>query len=478
MLTTVSTGTLKQHISYVLCAVALGILTCSLMASPALSVSGQGVNAAAQPDGSDVWYLAEGSTAWGFSTWIAIANPNNSDVTAAVTYQTDTGPVSGGLFNLPATSQTIINPKEKVGERDFSTEVRCVEGEAIAVDRSMHWEPIPGHAYAMESHCSIGVNTPDTSWYLPEGSSNWGFECWLLIQNPNDQEATCTVTYMIENEDPQSRRKVIPKNSRKSYNMADDIGNKDASIKVESDVPVIPERAMYRNNKRCGHDSIGTNRVWRESFLAEGTTNYGFSTYVLIQNPNDVANSVTVTYLTNNGPVTHPESPIPMAANSRKTIRVNDFLKNTDFSTMVSGSYAVIAERAMYWDDGSGEAAHDSIGVRAGGMTNILPAGGVAGGGETYTLVANPNSVPVTVRVTYLTTLGTDNPSFTDVIPKQSRQTYTMSDTLTAGGGASIMVESLTTGPPKRPIICERAMYFNGKAGGHDSIGYIQEIVE
>jgi hypothetical protein len=68
--------------------------------------------------------------------------------------------------------------------------------------------------------------------------------------------------------------------------MADDTSNKDASIKVESDQPVIPERAVYRDNRREGHESIGTISPSENYYLAEGSTNYGFTTYVLVQNPN------------------------------------------------------------------------------------------------------------------------------------------------------------------------------------------------
>ena len=50
----------------------------------------------------------------------------------------------------------------------------------------------------------MGVTSPAKTWYLPEGSSDWGFECWLLIQNPNALQANCTVTYMIEGEAPQT----------------------------------------------------------------------------------------------------------------------------------------------------------------------------------------------------------------------------------------------------------------------------------
>ena len=96
-----------------------------------------------------------------------------------------------------------------------------------------------------------------STWYLAEGSSAWGFECWLLIQNPNGSEATCTITYMIEEEGPQTVTEQVPANSRKTYNMADDIGSKDASIKVDSNIPVIPERAMYWSTRGSGTDTIG-----------------------------------------------------------------------------------------------------------------------------------------------------------------------------------------------------------------------------
>ena len=100
----------------------------------------------------------------------------------------------------------------------------------------------------------------------------------------------------------------MPANSRESFNMADDIGDKDASIKVTSDIPVIPERAMYRNNRREGHDSIGTTAPATDYYLAEGTTAWGFTTYVLVQNPNGSAVDVTITYMTPDG----PEAPGPV----------------------------------------------------------------------------------------------------------------------------------------------------------------------
>lgn len=257
--------------------------------------------------------------------------------------------------------------------------------------------------------------------------------------------------------------------------MRDDVGECDASIRVQSNVPVIPERSMYRYNRREGHGSTGASLVWKQSYLAEGTTAWGFTTYVLIQNPNDFPNRVNVTYMTPAGP-RQPTPEFVMPANSRRTIRVNDVLPNSDFSTVVAGTDgAVIAERAMYWGAGTplGEACHASIGMAERHSTFYLPDGWsgytpvLERTFETWTLVQNPNSVPVNVRITYLTYKGQGNRSFTDEVPGGSRKTYNMADWIT-DNKAAIKVESLT---PGRDILVERAMYWNDRGAGTCSIG-------
>jgi hypothetical protein len=414
---------------------------------------------------SATWYLAEGSTAWGFSQYITIINPNPQVCTARITYMTSTGPTSPPNVTLPATSQTTVNPRDYLGAQDFSTKVECLDELPIAVDRTMTWTG-PGAA-SEEAHNSIGVTSPVTTWYLAEGSSAWGFECWLLIQNPNSSEATCQVTYMVEGAGPNTVTKKVPANSRCTYNMADDIGNADASIKVEADIPVIPERAMYRNNRREGQDSIGTTAPAQDYYLAEGTTAWGFTTYVLVQNPQNTPTDVTITYMTLTGPVY--QTPFNMPANSRKTIRVNDILPNTDISTRVHGSQPIIAERAMYWgaDKPLGEACHDSIGMDAPHTTFYLPDGETSNGRETWTLIQNPNSSSVAVEVSYLTPSGAGNVIFYDNIPANSRKTYNMADS-GVSGRAAVMVRSLTTG---QKIMVERAMYWNNRGAGTDTIG-------
>jgi hypothetical protein len=356
---------------------------------------------------------------------------------------------------------------------------------SICVDRTMYFQA--SYTPARGAHCSVGVTAPSTKWYLPEGSSNWGFECWLLIQNPNGTPAQCDVTYMIENEGPRTFPKTIPANSRRTFNMADDIGGKDASIMVDSDLRVIPERSMYKywipshspNStayRREGHCSIGTTSPANDYFLAEGTTAWGFTTYVLIQNPDPSPANIWVTYLTPSG-AQQPQGVISMPANSRKTIRVNDYLPNTDFSTVVHGSRPIIAERAMYWPGTGGDGMHDSIGLDAPHSNFYLPDGesfpplDADDRTETFTLVQNPNSSSVQVRISYLRPDGLNNVVFLDTIPADSRKTYNMADKFTGDNDvrAGVMVECLTTG---KKIMCKRAMYEGeNRFCGTDTIG-------
>jgi hypothetical protein len=419
-----------------------------------------------------VWYLAEGSTNWGFNAYISIENPNTTAVRAKITYMTSNGPVAGPTVRLPKLSQATVNPADTLGKQDFSTKVECLEGKTIAVDRTMDWATGVGNGSGV--HNSIGVTAPAKKWFLPEGSAAWGFECWLLIQNPNPSPATCKVTYMIENVGPQSFMKTVPANSRATFNMKDDIGEKDASIQVECALPVIPERAMYHYSRREGHDSIGATKAAKDYYLAEGTTDWGFTTYVLVQNPNDTPTDVTVTYMTPSGP--KPQAAITMPANSRKTIRVNDIpeVSKTDLSTRVHGTQPIIAERAMYWgpSDLPQAAMHDSIGLDAPHSTFYLPDGEATKppddtNAETFTLVQNPNDSEVKVRVSYLMPTGVGNVVFTDTVAANSRKTFNMGDKF-SGGRAGVLVECLTAG---KKIMVERSMYWNQRFSGTDSIG-------
>lgn len=74
---------------------------------------------------------------------------------------------------------------------------------------------------------------------------------------PAFRVAAAVITRMIEGQGPQETGVTIPASSRATFNMADWIGATDVSIRVEAEVPIICERAMYRDDRREGHASGG-----------------------------------------------------------------------------------------------------------------------------------------------------------------------------------------------------------------------------
>ena len=299
-------------------------------------------------------------------------------------------------------------------------------------------------------HDSVGVPNPSQLWYLAEGCTNGGFETWVLVQNPNSVPANVSLTYMTADGAVQGPTEILPANSRKTFYVADVVPDCwDVSTMITSDEPVIAERSMYGNGRTWGHDSIGTSATSDKWYLAEGCTNGGFETWVLVQNPNNVPATVSLTYMTSEGERRGPTETLP--ANSRKTFNVADTVPGCwDVSTLVTADSDVVAERSMYGNDRIW--GHDSIGVSVPSTTWYLAEGCTNTGFETWILVQNPNAIPTDVTLTYMTPDGPiDGP--TETLPANSRRTYNVAETVPGAWEVSTEVTST------QPVIAERSMY-------------------
>ncbi|MBN1288466.1 MAG: hypothetical protein JXA49_02375, partial [Actinobacteria bacterium] len=285
------------------------------------------------------------------------------------------------------------------------------------------------------------------------------FETWLLIQNCSLEEAECEINYMTESGRNVPVSVVIPPSTRQTFNMADFIGADDASIRVTSNQEIICERTMYRNGRRGGHCSVGAALPSTDYYLAEGSTAWGFTTYILVQNPNDSPVTVNADYNTTGTSPPYNNEDHVLPPHSRKTIRANDILGGHDFSTHVSGDRPIIAERAMYWNSGTGEACHASLGLVKPCNKFYIPFGKTSDGWETFVLVQNPNGRDIDVTLTM-----TGQGAVTERVPANSRKTFNLCD-IAGPGVVGITVES------EDRIMVEKAMYFNNRSGGSDTIG-------
>jgi len=201
-------------------------------------------------------------------------------------------------------------------------------------------------------HDSVGVSSASDTWYLAEGCTNGGFETWVLVQNPNGAPADVSLTYMTTGGQVAGPSVTLAPNSRQTFNVADTVpDNWEVSTRVTSNRGVIAERAMYGGSRTWGHDSVGVSSPAEDWYLAEGCTQTGFESWVLVQNPNNYEVAVELTYMTSDGPVDGPVAILP--ANSRATFNVAETVPlEWEVSTYVhaAGGKRVIAERAMYGD--------------------------------------------------------------------------------------------------------------------------------
>lgn len=119
----------------------------------------------------------------------------------------------------------------------------------------------------------------------------------------------------------------------------------------------------------------------------------------------------------------------------------------------------------MYLPSPTGEICHDSIGFSATHNVFFLPDGQTTDGCETYTLVQNPNGVPVDVRIDYLMEGGVGNSSHIYTLDPDSRATFLMNDLASGRGAVKV---TCTSG---EDIMVERAMYWNGRQAAANTIG-------
>jgi Family of unknown function (DUF5719) len=303
-------------------------------------------------DPSPSWFLAEGCTGPGFETWILVQNPGSLPASVKLTYMTQSGAVDGPALQIAANSRKSFKVSDTCpGVWEVSTKVES--DRPVVAERSMY-----GNNRSWGT-ASAGVPQPLKSWFLAEGSTGPGIETWILVQNPGDKVANAKLTFMTDGGSVDGPIVTLQPHTRQTVELAKVVpGRWSVSTKVTSDEPVIAERSMYGNNRKWATESIGAGQAANTWCLAEGCTGPGFETWVLVQNPNDEAAKVTLTYMT--AGAIHYGPTVTLAPNSRKTFNVSDVVTDWEVSTLVSSDKPVVAERAMYWNNRI--EAHDSIG--------------------------------------------------------------------------------------------------------------------
>lgn len=310
------------------------------------------------------WHAAEGSTANGFDTWILVANPSRTQTASVnLNFLTSTGqrPGPSNQALAPGQRQSFRIASSVPNEADVSTEVTST-GAAVLVERASYVNT----AQFKGATDSPAINNPATAWFLTEGAAAGPFTTWILVENPQSTAARVTLRFLTSGgEIVGPTADLIPPRSRRSYPVRSYIpaGDFNVSTEVTSDLPVVAERAMYTNDASLGRGAStgeGVGQAGTDWLAVEGAAAGGFTTWILVANPNSTVACVDVNFLTAAGAVSYGANPVCLFPRSRKSIRVNDALAPTfDVSTRVtsvavgSGPSSVpvrpvIVERSVY----------------------------------------------------------------------------------------------------------------------------------
>ncbi len=132
------------------------------------------------------WYLPEGYTGSGHSSWVLVLNPNDQPAQIHVTVLPEgAAPVT---YDYTVQAQTRYNlwMNQIVPDKSFSVQVDS--DQPVVVERSQYWDKNQGGTN------SPGLTRLSQRWLLPEGSTAAPFDTFILIENPGGDAANVKVT--------------------------------------------------------------------------------------------------------------------------------------------------------------------------------------------------------------------------------------------------------------------------------------------
>jgi hypothetical protein len=108
----------------------------------------------------------------------------------------------------------------------------------------------------------IGADELMEECVFAEGYTGPGFQEWLCLQNPGDEESLVEITYLTADLSPVVKTKGVPAKSRTTLYINEDAGSDrqiSCIVKVLSGSTVVVERPMYFdfNGWGGGHDVVG-----------------------------------------------------------------------------------------------------------------------------------------------------------------------------------------------------------------------------
>jgi SpoIID/LytB domain protein len=315
------------------------------------------------------------------------------------------------------------------------------------------------------------------------------FDEYILLQNPDEStQANVRITYMMPGGNKFSVDYVVSSNSRSTVYVNSFLQNAEVSAMVESDIPVLAERAMYfdyQGKWTGGHDVTGANQLSNTWYFAEGYTGPGFDEWVCVQNPGDKPANLKFHFQTQEEGLKEIEG-FSVPAFSRQTFKVNDLLGGKPYQTSLAleSDQPVVAERPIYFDYTGMEnrhwtGGHCVVGVPSLSKQYYFAEGTTRPGFDEWLTLQNPNPAGIIVKAIYQLGSGQGSPvEKSYVVPANGRVTVFVPDEVGMDKDVAVFLSSASD------FLAERPMYFDytysgaSWTGGHCIIGSPQAANE
>lgn len=426
------------------------------------------------------FYFAEGSTLPNWHTYFTLFNTGGTEAEIEVTFYVNKGgSISCSYSVLPRSSTTFNALDHLEKETTFSSVVKSPQN--IVAERSIFFSD---NNYT-GGYSLVGSTSPDTTWYLAEGTTQSGFDTNIWVMNPNDSKAKVNIDYTLDDGTSLEQKINLPAFSQDLVDTSKTVGDgQEFSTIITSDIPVVAERPIYFNYqgyRTGGFTSSGANAPASEWYFAGGTTYSGFESWVVIQNTGSGDADVSMKYITGSGNNNYQSLTIP--SNSREKIFVNDFLgPGQDYSVIVSGSNPIVVERPMYFNyQDKWNGSSTSTGTLKPGTTWYFAEGRSGPGWDSYITIQNLGDSNAQVKLTNYT-------------PSKIKKTYVSVPVndwyqieLNPSGGSTFSSWAVAS---DQPVIPERSTYFdyNGQfenkngaiswTGGDSVMGFSPDLWE
>jgi hypothetical protein len=437
----------------------------------------------AAPNGS--WFFAEAVTGGSiaFETFLLLANPNTQPVALKAYFAraTDGFTIERDL-TLAAQSRSTLRLGDFGPEGAYGVVLQSrTPGADVFAERSTYW----GRTWGEGGALSEGRHDTRTTWYFAEGSlKNSFFDNFFLVFNPsNTQTANVQVTFMLQDgQGTVVRTYPVAPRARLTVhaNTIGELAGRDFGTRVDADVPVVAERAMYWGpDWQGGTSTVGASDTSPAWLFAEGAAAPNFDTYLTVLNPNGAATTVDVTFMGEAGQL-GPVRSFWVAGNSRTTIWVTGQVGHVGAvgARIVSREgLGIVCERSTYWGTGQWVEGSSATGITVPAPVWYLPEGVSINGFDTFALIANPNPFWVKVRVWPIhNDGGRPYPVDIDIEPNGRETIWVNKDPrfpAEVSTTFSLLVETLT---PGAGVIAEEAIYWRSDSahywqGGSAAVG-------